>query len=1019
MISPDNPGSNLLGAWNHFRQRTTPRPVDMTRFTPIRAAQPINLKAFALLDYIRSHWLWHCLAFEPKEELDIHDNRMSRREALFQSLIISKRHVFEFRPWQYFDLSDEEDNVNLMHLLGWALSNDHSYLIRVVFKGKLSKRLRIILHTASDWFFVPKNIIHGYRTTTTRMLTSASSTKDFTGAKMMTGITSTDIRDEALQMLETFSEESHIVQLNPQGWLYSRLIYACREGHLFALEACLQRSSSKNVGENVKVEDITLLRQVAIEHMFLEAASFGHLAVVDHIYRVAKPTGHLWVATGSGRMNVLDQAVLGGHLLTVVFLLNKGYQISGLYQDLDSFLATINLAIEIDNRRLLEVLLFLKQNHSNDSHPDFTIDIPLSSQADMIVLAGRLGRSALVGMLVSNGITIEPCENKGVSMLVLAACIKDLSSSELLRFNVDALNTVIFQHLNCDPYAIYLSPTPLYVACCKGDLKMVQFLVSAGADTQLVSPVKFTTMKVVDDILIRVHSQGPKELSDIEWPIDNSLLEVISEYAFSSWQHPIMAAIVLGHTDITNFLLRAGAPPPCMKVISSNLPTTTNQTIEGWPSVQAYLARLSSAVGIDVQVEVEVSSQHSNIVEGNAKEVEQLTKLGNQLKMHNASTMRILILAGADVDVLRPEHVHCLLFAMSLADSSLCELILCSTKYPSLLLEKAMTEASEKSMYRLAMFLTGLERIYLRSFGGTGNQAIEEINNFICTNRQLRQMLLDDIYPGLLSTALKELSFDMTFVLGSRLLTLLLSELLLSDSLQRRRSVQWCSELLKGFPLDFQYQQELVLAEAFRQSPSPILQENLLLVAILTENHNYVKKSFDPPRLANGDTSLIYAIRAGSSSSMYKALVRPSTAFIGNDANMKAMDVAQHYLDFSAVMVLYKKVYQIDYLKGRHYTVVCRCIALGDTWQFLAESNPSEAMIFGEHTYSIARGHYLQTLPCMAIPGVFELEDNSLPQIAHSSNPNPTIPSKPTSKTPTRFLNRYPSFSLPPRRLSD
>jgi ankyrin repeat protein len=132
---------------------------------------------------------------------------------------------------------------------------------------------------------------------------------------------------------------------------------------------------------------------------------------------------------------------------------------------------------------------------------------------------------------------------------------------------------------------VHLSPTPLYMACCHGNLDIVKLLLHYGAASNFPSPAT----------IIRMTQVASSAIPDYE--LDCYLNEILTD-SFSNresvvidtvnWELPITAAMARGNEDIVSILLSSGALRPeefdclygsCLGSLDSQLENLANHVI--------------------------------------------------------------------------------------------------------------------------------------------------------------------------------------------------------------------------------------------------------------------------------------------------------------------------------------------------------------------------------------------------------------------------------------------------------
>jgi hypothetical protein len=547
LLSSDNPGSTIIRVWNSlWTVDTLPLELDMTHLLPRPKPKPAALASFALLSYIATHWLWHTIYFQSNPGLDASDNlRLQRRDKLFTNLILHRQMAFDFRPWEAFNTLNDE--ASMITLLGWALMANHPYLIINALYGAS------ILRDFNQEWTTAFHFDQAWRW----LVTEDTDMDDKISAFM-------------LDKLELFSEDSKTLEQPAHGWLYSKLLYACRRGHLEVIQACTF---------------LTRPPYYLTDHMLVEAATYGNLPVVEYFCSQFPMSCEFRVVWNSSSLNAVERAVLAGHLEVVKYLLKNGFKIRNLFVEYDAYFDLIRMAIIDGDLNRLECLLLLQDPDYGRKNPFWRTKMSSATTA-----AVEKGRGDMVKSMIRHGTDITVPDSRRFTPLVVAVSMGDLATAEMLaKLGPEVVgnglshpNAVV--SLSSASGQIFLTPTPLYMACYHGNYAMARMLIDCGAAIDFTSPIcSFRTQLYgngnygdylelpgaeIDQMVDRF---VPSSLWTIQYDafylhelggaksVDRRFWDVNK---FSRWQSPITAAIVNCHYDIATVLLQAGASTP-------------------------------------------------------------------------------------------------------------------------------------------------------------------------------------------------------------------------------------------------------------------------------------------------------------------------------------------------------------------------------------------------------------------------------------------------------------------------
>ncbi|TVY93107.1 Ankyrin [Lachnellula willkommii] len=576
LISPDNPARGVFEFWKTIRHQDATAEVDLACCLP-RKMKVSDFSGFGFLSYLRKHWLWHTVYFDSAKSIGT-----NRRDMMFFDLVSSKQLLFEFRPWGSFD------NTNWMNssigLLGWALMANHSYLLELVIYHKLFNSTSLF-QKAWTWFTANKN----------------AEDEPFC------------ILERELEKNSGFPEDSYSLEYPELGWLYSRLLHACRKGHLNVIRTCDLWGPYMGL---------------MVEHLIYEAAASGNLRIIDYFHNREKNSAYSRPSIARDfyinfprhrrRVYTMHAAISTGCLPLVKALSELEYPCDGIdsvMSDKASYFRMINSATGEGNYREIECLLFL--NHIQHMFYSREITFKEPEMTEALVTAVRLGHGEIVEMLLKHGVDPDTKDQYGIPILILAIQASYTSVVEmLLRHRCSTSNTPYglpltvaaslgdipiarlllgygaetfsetFHHLSStklvsleetliDYPQLCLSPTPLYMACYRGHRPMVDLLTGLpihGAAVDFASPPAVTriafksTARPISPYISRIYClfldtlETTHEIGSIDWTQEGPF----------EWRTPMEAALSKGHKDIVELLLERGALLPTAGTLLAN-----------------------------------------------------------------------------------------------------------------------------------------------------------------------------------------------------------------------------------------------------------------------------------------------------------------------------------------------------------------------------------------------------------------------------------------------------------------
>jgi ankyrin repeat protein len=574
MLPSDHPGQKIVRVLNTLRSpRSNGLEIGMTLYVPPQktAWQPTN---FAFLSYVVSHWLWHTIFFSIGD--DVNDGQETRRNRLFKSLILKKQLLFDFRPWGNFNRDARESSS--ISLVGWALMANHGYLIQMASSD-------IALPS-------PKNVWE------------ATSAKYSWGEDYRIirepAATSGLIKPYHLNIMDLDYDPSNTSDSPSLIWLFTRLSWACKKGHLDAIKAL----KVKNFG-NTKDVDSSML-DCMINYLLVAAAACGEFQVVKYLWgQIMAPLNMFSVVsdlTKGYALVAIEHAAISGYSHVVSYLADQGASPgfnlvpSGLFQQF------FDQATRENNSRTVESLLILvsrgvdmnikrssfyisDQHLSNtlveviqDGHEDVVRlmlkhgvdpDRPHHAGPTPLIEAIRHSRDSIVSMLLEYDCSLG---NTSVGMpLTVAACLGSLSIvRKLILHGADVFGEPFAMAYIANSFThssgsgqqaswstVHLSPTPLYMACYHGNLDIVKLLLHYGAASNFPSPATIIMM-----------TRHEPSSGIVNYVLDCHLHEILLDSSpnrtsvlvgNAKWELPITAALSRGNEDVVSILLSSRA----------------------------------------------------------------------------------------------------------------------------------------------------------------------------------------------------------------------------------------------------------------------------------------------------------------------------------------------------------------------------------------------------------------------------------------------------------------------------
>lgn len=345
--------------------------IDFNRYI-LKKPSPVEhlLGKYQLLPYIRQNWLWHTASFLPDGASH------TRRSTLFHNLIVYKQLAFPFKPWGSNAKSNHK--YPLLEPLGWALVTNHCPLVQTL--------------TAMNSDFNPEDYFIG-------------ATKwAFDGFK------GTHISEDLCQRFECCNQDIWESRAIPGiGWLYSRIIEACRRGNLEILRLCML--SKREVPGTVEGEAGKYQALFLRGHLVIEAAISCHHDMVAYLTQSYCP--QFTIIHRGETSNALEIAVMGGHINIVRNLSGKGWIPSRLLlNEMRIGFAMLMKAMDEDNLDMVGAILEALRPGAHGEHRESYAKLKKTKQV-AILKAASTGNLSMVCLLCENGVdALEPVDGK-------------------------------------------------------------------------------------------------------------------------------------------------------------------------------------------------------------------------------------------------------------------------------------------------------------------------------------------------------------------------------------------------------------------------------------------------------------------------------------------------------------------------------------------------------------------------------------------------------------------------------
>jgi ankyrin repeat protein len=484
---------------------------------------------FGLHRYAKRNWLWHAARFPLTEKAD-------KRDALFQNLVTSKQLPFEFKPWP----ADIFMGNPYPEQLGWAITHNNPSIIKS-------------LSGFDQWFdfkkYIRDSVIWVFRDVVNNCIS---------GEKLNSISYVQDRWNEGMPM---------------QGWVYFKMLVAARKGNLAILDLCRPELDKPE-------RPWSQFRA----HLILEAASANQKAVIDS-FKLAQGTtidqSRSFTTEYAGQLcNALERAALNGHADMVRRLGRAGWSAKNIFGSRKSAgVVALNNAVIGNNSDVVKSLLTaLELTIYDPTQASSQKDSRQSIKAAAFCKATAAGNVAVIKTFLEDGASAVAADENGMNaymqaikegnmrifelLFPLPGCgIEGNSTGFPLALAAAHGRTKMVEFLISKGANVFQTqdaayptqekskmpgPTPLYAASANGHYKIVERLLAAGAGADVIS---------TKDVVLPVEGGGSAR-QRLYAPEQEPLAElgVIHPY-----QRPLCGAALNGHLQVVQLLLAANA----------------------------------------------------------------------------------------------------------------------------------------------------------------------------------------------------------------------------------------------------------------------------------------------------------------------------------------------------------------------------------------------------------------------------------------------------------------------------
>jgi ankyrin repeat protein len=608
--------------------------IGFRRSLPPGTPQSPSLEKFSLLRYARRNWLWHAARLTQTDH-------PTKRDILFQHLLTRKQLPFEFKPWR----ADSFLGNPYPDLVGWAVVNNNLTIISSLAEFDPMFNFKEYIRDSVNFIFK--------------------------------GVVSNSISREQQEAF-AYAQDTWKENIPMHGWMYSKLLIACRKGNLAILNLC-----RPDLDKEVQPWD--QLRA----HLILEAAATNQNAIIDSFslgHRRPNDQCRSFTTAYAGQLcNALERAALAGHTDMVRKLGRAGWSANIFGSDPSTGICALHNAILGNNSDVVEALLAaLEITIYDPSQPVSQNDSRLGIKTAAFCKAASSGHVAVVKAFLADGASPVMANESGMNPYMQAIKDGQMDVFTLLfplpgcgaEQNVAGLplsmaaangHTDIVDFLISTGASVFPSngldnptpgldqvsnmtcPTPLYAASANGHCVVVEKLLSAGAGADVIS---------ARDLLLESDGTGRDRSRGLyspegEPPVASSTIQL--------YQRPLSGAALNGQFRVVQQLLKAQA------LVNPRDPSENSPLLLALIGGHAEVANLLSSKGAEIlnKESAEQALLSCSMGQGGPKALELLIEHGVSPNCVNfmgesgldiATTagltdiMKQLIEAGADVN---------------------------------------------------------------------------------------------------------------------------------------------------------------------------------------------------------------------------------------------------------------------------------------------------------------------------------------------------------------------------------
>ena len=320
LIPHDSLGGSAAKVLTIFRGRKySPTNIEYNRqVIDMNPAKVPLTKKYSLLSYITETWLWHTAGFTDAA----HDARgRSAAQDLFRNLILDKKLLFDFRPWD--DIPIPKD-LPFGFQVGWALSANHLPVLQAVLHREPAGMIQEYIRHASQCF-------HGIVSPITHISKEKQS----------------KLKDIPMSAVPDLGPVAH----NCGHWLYCQLHSASKEENFSIIEICFEDSLHIHAC------------RAALSHLILEASSHDQSSFMTKLFKLYGQAKNdiIWTTVDHDGLacNAKERAALLGFHNTIDFLEEWGCPTSDSFRNSGIVASKLQDAATMGKLDIVKCLLLL------------------------------------------------------------------------------------------------------------------------------------------------------------------------------------------------------------------------------------------------------------------------------------------------------------------------------------------------------------------------------------------------------------------------------------------------------------------------------------------------------------------------------------------------------------------------------------------------------------------------------------------------------------------------------------